>query len=75
MPSHYGRKLWIKSTIIAAAGLVAVIGYTGFLPSANGVEASAFGPTPAHTNAPGENNCTECHGSFPLNSGPGSVVI
>jgi Reeler domain len=75
MPSHYGRKFWIKSATVLAAILVAVVGYTGFLPSVNGVEASASGPTPAHTSAPGENNCTECHTSFPVNSGTGSVVI
>src|SRR5262245_42114722 len=75
MPSISRRKFWIKSAIVLAAILVAFVGYTGLLPSVNGVEASASGPTPAHTSAPGENNCTECHASFPVNSGTGSIVI
>ena len=37
--------------------------------------ASAFGPSASHTNAPGEDNCTACHTSFPVNSGTGSVSI
>ena len=28
-----------------------------------------------YTNSPGEANCTSCHGSFPVNSGAGSVTI
>jgi hypothetical protein len=75
MPSLPGRKLWIKSAIVIAAIFVAIVGFTGLLPSANRVEASASGPTPAHTGAPGENNCTECHTSFPVNSGTGSIAI
>jgi|APDOM4702015191_1054821.scaffolds.fasta_scaffold17339_2 hypothetical protein len=37
--------------------------------------ASASGPSPSHTNAPGEDNCTACHVDFPVNSGSGSVKI
>ena len=37
--------------------------------------ASASGPSPSHTNAPGEDNCTACHVDFPVNSGSGSVRI
>lgn len=37
--------------------------------------ASAFGPTPSHTNAPLEANCTACHSDFDVNSGDGSVDI
>jgi hypothetical protein len=38
-------------------------------------QASASGPSPSHTNAPGESNCTECHIDFPVNSGTGGVKI
>jgi hypothetical protein len=37
--------------------------------------ASAFGPTPSNTNAPGEGNCTACHDSYAVNSGIGNVTI
>jgi hypothetical protein len=37
--------------------------------------ASSGGPPNALTNAPGEANCTACHTSFPLNSGPGTYAI
>jgi Reeler domain len=37
--------------------------------------ASASGPAPSNTNAPGENNCTACHVDFPVNSGSGSVKL
>ncbi len=39
------------------------------------VSASASGPSPSFTNAPGEGNCTACHTSFAVNSGGGNVVI
>ncbi len=38
-------------------------------------QASAFGPSPSFTNAPGEGNCTACHFSFPVNTGTGNVTI
>src|SRR5262245_21160540 len=38
-------------------------------------QASSSGPSPSHTDAPGEDNCTACHVSFPVNSGTGSVSI
>ncbi|MBV9958620.1 MAG: VCBS repeat-containing protein [Acidobacteria bacterium] len=37
--------------------------------------ASASGPSPSFTNAPGENNCTACHSSFEVNSGTGNITI
>lgn len=37
--------------------------------------ASSAGPSPSHTDAPGEDNCTACHVDFPVNSGKGSVKI
>jgi len=33
------------------------------------------GPPNEMTGAPGEQNCTDCHGSFPVNSGNGSLTI
>lgn len=39
------------------------------------VEAFSSGPPSGYSNAPGEDNCTECHTSYPLNSGKGSVQI
>lgn len=33
------------------------------------------GPPDARTNAPGETTCTDCHGTFPLNSGSGMLAL
>jgi hypothetical protein len=33
------------------------------------------GPPDGYTNAPGENNCTACHATFPLNSGNGTLAL
>lgn len=43
----------------------------------NAAWAGAFssGPLDGLTNAPGEGNCTACHGSFALNSGAGTLGI
>ena len=65
----------IKLTVIAAAVLLAVAGFYGYSAKFQKVSASASGPTASHTNAPGEANCTACHGSFPVNSGTGNMVI
>ncbi len=37
--------------------------------------ANSAGPLDALTAAPGEGNCTQCHSSFTLNSGSGSLTI
>lgn len=58
--------------ILAAGALVAAIALVG---GRDVVRASAFGPSPSFTDAPGESNCTACHGDFPVNSGGGSVAI
>ena len=65
----------IKLTVVAAAVLLAVAGFYGYSAKFQKVSASASGPTASHTNAPGEANCTACHGSFPVNSGTGNMVI
>lgn len=45
------------------------------LASGKRVGAFSRGPSAAHTDAPGESNCTACHTSYELNSGPGNVMI
>lgn len=68
-----GRSVYIKLLIIfAIATAFFAVSLTGFRQRAL---ASAFGPTPTHTNAPGEANCTACHGDFEVNSGSGGVMI
>jgi hypothetical protein len=54
---------------------VAVVLLAIWVISDRRVKASSFGPPPGHTDAPGESNCTACHTSFELNSGPGNVMI
>lgn len=41
----------------------------------SGAYAFSSGPPPSHTGAPGETTCFDCHDSFQLNRGPGSVTI
>ncbi len=63
---------------IAAATIilvVALIGYGGKLSTNDRVSASASGPSPSHTGAPNEANCTACHADFPVNSGGGELKI
>ena len=67
--------LRLKLAAIAAVVFVGIAGFSGMPRELAGVSASAFGPASSHTNAPGENNCTECHNQFPVNSGNGSVTI
>jgi hypothetical protein len=54
---------------------IAIVLFIGFGLLENRARAFSFGPPPSHTNAPGEANCTSCHTSFELNSGPGNVSI
>lgn len=39
------------------------------------ISASSTNPIPGLTGAPSENLCIDCHASFPVNSGPGSLTI
>ncbi len=74
--SKVSRKLFrIKLFVIGFAFILAIFGFLSFSPDYEKVRASASGPTASHTNAPGESNCTSCHGDFPINSGIGSVQI
>jgi hypothetical protein len=43
--------------------------------STHRVTAFSSGPPASQTGAPGETTCVSCHFSFPLNSGPGTLVI
>jgi hypothetical protein len=69
-----GKLVFIKLTVIAAV-VLAVFGFQSFSFKYERVSASAQGPSPSHTSAPGEANCTACHTDFPANSGTGSVAI
>jgi hypothetical protein len=54
---------------------LAVSAYVGFGLWNKRVHAFSSGPPAGVSGAPGEGNCTACHNSFELNSGPGSVSI
>ncbi len=69
------RIVFIKLTVIAFAGVLAMFCFVNFSAKYDKVSASASGPTPSHTGAPNENNCTACHAGSPVNSGTGSVTI
>ena len=68
-----GRTAILKLVIIAIA--TAVITTVTLVGSKQKAAASAFGPSPTHTNAPGEGNCTACHSDFELNTGNGDLQI
>jgi hypothetical protein len=66
-------RLRLKLLVVLAV-LVSLSGF--WLVGARiGVDASAFGPSASHTDAPGENNCTSCHADSPVNSGGGSIQV
>lgn len=70
------RKIvFTKLAVIFAAALLAVFSLTRYAAKYEVVTASAAGPSPSHTNAPGEGNCTACHTDFALNSGSGNLSI
>jgi hypothetical protein len=65
----------LKFLSIALITLIGAVGFFGPASEFTPVAGSAHGPTPGVTGAPGEVNCTACHGTFPVNSGTGSVQI
>ena|SRR5436190_13453262 len=69
---HRKRK-GVKLTIILFFGLLTIT--VLFLNGRQKADASAQGPSPSHTNAPNEDNCTACHVDHAVNSGTGSVQI
>ncbi len=67
------RRTFLKLALIGIFAGVAVC--FALLSSGQKAQASASGPSPSFTNAPGESNCTACHVDFPVNSGSGSIRI
>lgn len=64
-----------KLIAVAAVSLVALVGLSKTAMDSAKVSASAAGPSPSHTRAPGEASCTACHSDFAENSGTGSITI
>jgi hypothetical protein len=64
-----------KLIAVLAVSLIALIGLTRTSGDYAKVSASASGPSPSHTGAPDEANCTACHSDFVVNSGTGGVTI
>ena len=71
----FDRIATIKAAAILLAVIVALAASLAFEPTVERTAASAYGPSASFTGAPSEANCTACHGSFPVNSGTGSVTI
>ena len=64
-----------KFFVIVVVALIAIFGLSKTSQDDLKVSASAAGPSPSHTNAAGEANCTACHADFAVNSGTGNVSI
>ncbi len=75
MTKRSSRSQAAKLLAIIALSIVAVVGLTNTSRKGLNVSASASGPSPSHTDAPDEANCTSCHSDFPVNSGIGNVLI
>lgn len=73
--NRISRKLSFTKTALVFMAVFAFAGVLLLSRSAQRVEASASGPSPSHTGAVSESNCTECHTQFPVNTGGGSVAI
>src|SRR5215213_9646652 len=71
----FARPYVLKIAASAAISIIAVVGFSGYLDTGAKVAASASGPSPSHTNAPNEDNCTACHIDFPVNSGGGELKV
>ena len=69
------KQFVVKLSVVFAAALLAIFGFTKYTVKYHSVEAASSGPSPSYTNAPGETNCTVCHGDFAVNSGTGSVAL
>lgn len=65
----------VKVLTIGAFLVLAALAFWMIPGTPDRAAASAFGPAPTFTGAPGESNCTACHSSFPVNSGDGNVVV
>lgn len=75
MVSKWTRKSVVRSFFVAVVLGIATVGFTSESFVGERVAASATGPSPSHTNAPGETNCTACHTDHPVNTGTGNVQI
>jgi len=75
MQSNTRKVIVVKTSVIFAALFIAAFGFIKYSDNYQRVSASAQGPTPSNTGAPGEANCTACHTSFPVNSGSGNILI
>jgi hypothetical protein len=64
-----------KILAIVVLSFIAVFGLSNIRPDGVKVSASAGGPSPSHTGAPGEGSCIACHSDFPVNSGTGNILI
>ncbi|QQS42661.1 MAG: hypothetical protein IPM63_06945 [Acidobacteriota bacterium] len=71
----FDRKRVLKGFVVAAALLLGCYAFLGHSRAEFRVRASASGPSPSVTGAPGEANCTACHTDFLVNSGSGSISI
>ena len=70
---YIGPRARLKLSVIFV--FVALLGVFAMFGERKSVDASASGPSPSFTGAPGENSCTACHSDFPVNTGGGSVTI
>jgi len=75
MNTQFLSVIRLKISVILLALLFCGVIFFGFTPELSPASASISGPTPGHSGAPLEGNCTACHTSFPVNTGTGSVVI
>ncbi len=64
-----------RGAAVIFAIAIGIVGFAGPFSNFQKAGASASGPTPGHTNAPGETNCTSCHVDFPVDSGVGDIQI
>ncbi|MBK8303847.1 MAG: hypothetical protein IPK98_10770 [Chloracidobacterium sp.] len=63
----------IKLAVIAVVSTVVLTAF--YWNGTDHVKAFSSGPPFGYSGAPVENSCTDCHGSFPVNSGSGTVEI
>lgn len=75
MPDVSRKIIFIKSSIVFVAIGLAIFGFASYSAKYQKVSANSSGPGPARSGAPGETNCTACHGEFPVNSGTGNVTV
>ena len=69
------RPMMAKLVLVALTSAFGIVALSGALSGNASIDAASSGPSASHTNAPGEDNCTACHTSFPVDSGAGSVAI